>query len=171
MSITSLLKSRFPTAPVTPALLAAVLGLLSASVTLPAQARAYLTETAEGHTLRCSTIRSDTLPATVLQRYAVSADRATGVFSCVVQYPDNSGGDEQNRSADLNALARNLTGVEQVLEVREVLDDDNLTYLATYAIPVNGPLTFEVEVLADSLSTPMVVVFDDVRPQEPLDGD
>jgi len=48
----------------------------------PAQARAYLTGMAEGHTLRCSTLRSDTLPAAVLEiREVLDEDNpTTGAF-------------------------------------------------------------------------------------------
>jgi|GEM_PF-5593901 len=148
--------------------LAALTGVGLALASPAAVTQAYVVEAVNGHTVRCSTIRSDTLSEDVLSRYLLEPSRSTGVLSCVVQPSALERGDTENFEAELSAQAITLTGVPVPLEFREVLEDDQITYLATYAIPVDGPLNFEISALVPAATEATVIAFEDIHPQEPF---
>jgi hypothetical protein len=127
--------------------------------------RAYVTETVEGYTIRCSTIRSTELPDEVLNRYAVVADDAIGVLSCVVQEQE-ADGTYRNARADVTATVTNLVGMVQGSPVREVLEGDVVTYIATYRIPNDNPLTFDLVIQPEGAPVPLSIEFEDVRADE-----
>jgi hypothetical protein len=106
-------------------------------------ASTYVTETVDDYTVRCSTVRSDTLPDTILERYGIAGDKQRGVLSCVVQRA-NPDGSMSNQKADVQVRIENLMQVASTPEVRELLEGDNITYLASYEIPVDTVLQFEV---------------------------
>ena len=145
---------------------AIAIALLALTLSAPnAWSRAYVTETVEGYTIRCSTIRSTELPEEVLVRYAVEADEAIGVLSCVVQEKE-ADGIFRNARADVTATVTNLVGMVQGSPMREVLEGDAVTYIATYPIPNDNPLTFELVIRPDGAPVPLSIEFEDVRADE-----
>jgi hypothetical protein len=146
--------------------IASAIALSALALAAPnAWSRAYVTETVEGYTIRCSTIRSTELPDEVLNRYAVVAEDAIGVLSCVVQEPQ-ADGTYRNTRADVTANVTNLVGMVQGSPVREVLQGDAVTYIATYQIPNDNPLTFDLVIEPAGAPIPLSIEFEDVRPAE-----
>lgn len=93
--------------------------------------------------MRCSAVSVDALPESILDRYGVDNEPAKGVLSCVVQQAD-ANGEVSNVRATVHVRIENLMGVATVPVVRELMEDDNVTYLASYDIPVDTQLQFNV---------------------------
>jgi hypothetical protein len=130
-----------------------------------ALAGAYFSEVADGTTLRCSSVPSSSLPEDVLERYRIAADSRTGVLSCVIQRQGQDGSLE-NLSGRINARVVTLTGVTEAPVFREVLENEAVSYLATYAIPLDGPLSFQVAAQPAGSEMTITVEHDDIRPQQ-----
>jgi hypothetical protein len=140
--------------------------LLVLTLAVPeAWGRAYVTENFEGYTVRCSAVPSIELPSEVLNRYRIDADDGTGVLSCVVQQ-QQADGSYTNVRADVTAAITNLVGIVEGSPVREVLQGDNVTYIATYDIPNENPLTFDLVIEPEASRTSIPIQFEDIRPAQ-----
>jgi hypothetical protein len=125
--------------------------------------RAFHAEDVGDVTVRCSSVNSTSLPETSLERYDIDSDGSVGLFSCVVQRMSDDGTFE-HLSAEITAQDHSIGQTPQDIPLREVLDDDLVTYLGTYAVAEEFPLTFRVSI--DSEATGRVeFTFDDMKPQ------
>jgi hypothetical protein len=129
-------------------------------------ARAYISESSEGYTVRCSTVRTTTLSQEVQTRYGIQADDHLGLLSCVMQQQGSAADNPENIRGEIRATISTLTGQAEAADFSEVLQGSAVSYLSTYEIPVNGPLTFEVAARPSGLTSDIVISFDDIRPGE-----
>ena len=130
----------------------------------PAVAGVYVTETAEGVTLRCNTIRTGKLPEQALERYGVTEEEDLGLLSCVMQRQTDAG--YENLDGRMAVRITTLTGIVQDPPFRQVLDNQQIGFITTYDIPVTGPLQFEVSAAPEDGTPELTISFDDIRPRE-----
>jgi hypothetical protein len=106
-----------------------------------APTRAVVSE--RGRIARCNTVHSLTLPWTVIRRYGLHADEATGVISCSLQLHSN--GMPVNTRALISGTARTLTGDVERLGFKQVLDQGSVTYVATFPLAATSRIDFDVD--------------------------
>lgn len=130
-----------------------------------AQSRAFTSEVIAGTTLRCNTARTGSIPEEILDRYGITQDADAGLLSCVIQRQEASGA-WRNQRGIVRARASTITGISEELQVREILDESAVGYVATYALPTSGPLSFDVLVEAEDAEEEIRIEFDDLRPRQ-----
>jgi hypothetical protein len=156
-STTALSRLRLP---VTVPVMAFVLALVPAA----AFPRAFHSVDSGDVTVRCSTVNSTSLPEASLQRYAIDGDPAVGLFSCVLQR-SHAQESPEHLHGDVTVHYHSIGQTPAEIPLREVLDDrDLVTYLGTYRVPDEFPLTFRVSVESDDIGS-LEFTFDDNEPQ------
>lgn len=137
-------------------------GIAAMALSGPAWTRAYHSQTLDGLIARCSTINTSTLPVASLKRYDVEADADKGLLSCVVQKRDDQL-EPQNVRARVEAEYHPIGQVPEPIEIRQVREQNLVTYLGTYSIRGESPLQFNVVMAVDDEAVEMN--FDDQSPQ------
>lgn len=141
--------------------LVVIFAAAAAAVASPASARAYHSQSLDGLVARCSTVNTTTLPRESLERYGVEPDDERGLLSCVVQ-KQKPGLRPENVQAQVDA-EYSLTGQPpREIELREVRENNLVTYLGTYPVRTEGPLVFSIELQVDDARVEMN--FDDQSP-------
>jgi hypothetical protein len=137
------------------------LPLLAASG--PAAARAYHTETLDGHVVRCSTVNTTSLPEATLAQYRLQSHPRRGLLTCLLQQ-ERQELEPANVPADVRARVRPVGHVWEELSIREVVINDLVSYLGTYDIETAETLQFEVMISAAHAGQ-LLLRFDDLDPQ------
>jgi hypothetical protein len=96
----------------------------------------------QGHLARCNTVHSLTLPREIQQRYRVKAHDDTAVISCSLQV--ESVGSPTNVAARVSGTQTLLTGRTTPLDFKEILDEDAVSYVATFSIAAKLAIDFNV---------------------------
>lgn len=99
----------------------------------------------EDRVVRCNTVHSLRLPEETRDRYGFPANENTAVISCSLQLVLE--GVTQNLPAEVSGTATTLTGNLKPLGFREVVTDDALSYIATFALEAKHEVRFDVKVV------------------------
>lgn len=129
-------------------LLAAVCVLLS-----PLAAAENSTRTG-GYTIHHNALTTDTLPAQVATAYRIqrSKNRALLNISVIRDEPGTMGTPVK---AEIRAVARNLFGQIRALEMREVVEDRAIYYIADFPVAHREVLNFEFEIMPEGGRFPL----------------
>jgi hypothetical protein len=127
-----------------------------------AWARTYQTQTLDGLTVRCTTVNTSTLPQAALERYDVRQDAERGLLSCVVQR-QQPGHEPENVPARVSAQYHVIGQPPDPIEIREVREQNLVTYLGTYRVRSSYPLVFQVGIAVPEVGS-LQLEFDDQTP-------
>ena len=106
------------------------------------EARSYVVERFDAYTVRCSSIQTSELPNSVIDRYDVREPSAdTGIISCVLQKEDVEKA-LSNAEGAFTGYLQNLIGHRTSLNFRPVLENNDVTYVATYERTSTSPVRF-----------------------------
>lgn len=100
---------------------------------------------------RCNTVHSLRLPQAIRDRYDFPADENTAVISCSLQIVVD--GVTQNLPAEVSGTATTLTGNLKPLGFREVVTEDALSYVATFALEAKHEVRFDLEIADEQTGT------------------
>ena len=108
----------------------------------PALAQPHET-TRQGFTLRSSTVASRNLDPATARRHGISPSPTRGVLNVVVLR--KQGGSPRTVRADVRATARNLTGIENDIPMREVEQNGYISYVGSYRFAPREVVDFQIE--------------------------
>ncbi|MFT6955658.1 MAG: hypothetical protein ACJAYC_000659 [Halieaceae bacterium] len=115
---------------------------LSFGVSTQAEARSYIVERFDTYTVRCSSIQASELPNKVIDTYDVrEPSDDTGIISCVLQEED-ADHVMPNIEGSFTGYLQNLIGHRTTLNFRPVLENNAVTYIATYERTSTSPVRF-----------------------------
>lgn len=93
--------------------------------------------------LRSSTVASDGIDAATASRHGIDPSPHRGVLNVVVLSEDRGG--RKTLPAKVAASTRNLAGVRSDIDMREVRENDRVSYLGTYEFAPREVLDFKIE--------------------------
>ena len=138
---------------------------IAAVAAVSAQGRAYQNESLDGLVARCTTVNTSTLPQASLELYGIRGSEGQGLLSCVVQrQPQDPGEPEEPRNveATVRATFHSIGQAPEPIDIREVREENLVTYLGTYPVRGRDTLVFDVEVEVEDAALEMS--FDDRTP-------
>jgi hypothetical protein len=107
-----------------------------------------------GYTIHHNALTTDNLPAQVATTYGIprSKNRALLNLSVIRDQPGTMG---TAVKAEIRAVARNLFGQIRVLELREIVEDKAIYYIADFPIAHREVLNFEFEIMPEGGRYPL----------------
>jgi hypothetical protein len=107
-----------------------------------------------GYTIHHNALTTDNLPAQVATTYGIprSKNRALLNLSVIRDEPGTMG---TAVKAEIRAVARNLFGQIRVLELREIVEDKAIYYIADFPIAHREVLNFEFEIMPEGGRYPL----------------
>lgn len=135
---------------------AATLFLTLTAAPLRAVAQEHVQQAGE-FTVLASTVSAADLPDAMRKKYAIRKGRGTGVLNVTVQR--KSDGVQRNVAAKVDVQARNLLGVETEVKLREIVANDQVSYLGVYRFPPSEVLDFRVIARPQGAPQPITLEF------------
>lgn len=96
----------------------------------------------EGVVLRSSTVASDRIDAATARLHGIEPSPDRAVLNVVVL--SAKAGDQATLPAQVSASTRNLAGVRHDIEMREVRENDRVSYIGSYSFVPREVLDFEI---------------------------
>jgi hypothetical protein len=109
--------------------------------------------------LQVSVLRSGMLPPAVASEHGVDAAPDRGILNVMVTKAQ--GGKQVTVPADVTAVAINLRGRTDPIEMRQVIENEHITYLGSFPYQPPGNLRFVVNALPQGSSRPLGIEFED----------
>jgi hypothetical protein len=125
------------------------LTVLSFDAFTQAEARIYIVESFDTYTVRCTSMQTSELPNEVIDRYEVQeSSDDTGIISCVLQEEDADMA-MPNIEGTFTGYMQNLIGQRTSLHFRPILENNAVSYIATYERTSASPVRFWMTVSID----------------------
>jgi hypothetical protein len=131
--------------------LAFVVTLLSL---LPLQAGAENSTQTGGYTIHHNALTTDLLPVQVATAYGLERSKRRGLLNISV-IRDEPGTMGTPVRAQIKAFARNLLGQMRTIELREIVEDQAIYYIADFPVTHRELMIFEFEVLPEGGRYPL----------------
>lgn len=131
--------------------LAFVMALL---VALPLQANADNSTRTGGYTIHHNALTTDLLPVQVATAYGLERSKRRGLLNISV-IRDEPGTTGTPVRAQIKAFARNLLGQMRTFELREIVEDQAIYYIADFPVTHRELMVFEFEVLPEGGRYPL----------------
>ena len=128
--------------------------ILLLSLTLPCYASAENSTRTGGYTIHHNAITTDSLPIQVANAYGIqrSKSRALLNVSVIRDVPGEMGTPVH---AQVRVAAKTLLGQIRPLELREIVEDQAIYYIADFPVAHREVLLFQFEVLPDGARYPL----------------
>ncbi len=107
-----------------------------------------------GYTIHHNALTTDLLPAQVATAYRLQRSKNRALLNVSV-IKDNPGSLGTPVRAEIRAVARTLFGQLRQIDMREVIEDKAIYYLADFPINHREILTFEFEILPEGERFPL----------------
>lgn len=107
-----------------------------------------------GYTIHHNALTTDSLPAQVATAYRIQRSKNRALLNVSV-IRDQPGAVGIPVRAEIRAVARTLLGQLRQLEMREVIEDRAIYYLADFPVSHREMLTFDFEILPEGARFPL----------------
>lgn len=133
-----------------------LVGLLAALVlfSLPALGVAENATRTGGYTIHHNAITTDSLPVQVATAYGLQRSKSRGLLNVSV-LRDEPGKMGTPVRAEIRAVAKTLYGQIRPIELREVIEDQAIYYIADFPVAHREILRFELEVMPEGGRYPL----------------
>jgi hypothetical protein len=121
---------------------------------LPLQAGAENSTRTGGYTIHHNALTTDMLPVQVATAYGIERSKRRGLLNISV-IRDEPGTIGTPVHAEIKAFARNLLGQMRTIELREVVEDQAIYYIADFPVTHRELMVFEFEVLPEGSRFPL----------------
>ena len=115
----------------------------------------------DNRTARCNTVHSFTLPAQTIEKLNLSVGPDTAVISCALQATEN--GVVRVLPARVQGTATALSGNVRELDFREVVEQETLSYVASFTIDARVGVRFDVTILDPQTGAAYAVDFEQTK--------
>jgi len=133
--------------------LASAVGLLLLLVPLLASAE-NSTRTG-GYTIHHNALTTDGLPAQVATAYGIQRSKNRALLNVAIVRDNPGGGMGTPVKADIRAIAKTLYGQIRPLEMREIVEENAVYYIADFPVANREVLRFEFEILPEGARYPL----------------
>lgn len=121
---------------------------------LPLAANAENSTRTGGYTIHHNTLTTDSLPVQVATAYNLERSKRRGLLNVSV-LRDEPGTLGTPVRAEIRAVARTLYGQIRPLQLREIVEDQAIYYIADFPVAHREVLMFELEVLPEGGRYPL----------------
>ncbi|MDJ0741407.1 MAG: DUF4426 domain-containing protein [Gammaproteobacteria bacterium] len=118
-----------------------------AVVTLLPQAWAENSTRTGGYTIHHNALTTDSLPVQVATAYGIQRSKSRALLNVSVLHDKPGGGMGTPVRAEIRAVARTLYGQIRPIEMREIVEDKAIYYIADFPVAHREALRFELEVM------------------------
>lgn len=132
--------------------------ILLCSLLLSFAAYAENSTKANGYTIHHNALTTDTLSPKVASAYSIQRSKGRGLVNISV-IKDEAGTAGTPVTADVKLEAHNLLGQKRDIPVREIREDRAVYYIADFPVGNREQLVFDVQVLPEGSSYPLVATF------------
>lgn len=129
------------------------LWILAALLLAPLASAENATRTG-GYTIHHNTFTTDSLPAQVATAYGIQRSKRRGMLNVTV-IRDQPGTTGTPVHAEIRAVAKTLYGQIRPIEMREIVEDTAIYYIADFPVAHREMLTFEFEILPEGGRYPL----------------
>ena len=108
-----------------------------------------------GYTIHHNAMTTDVLPVQVATAYGIQRSKSRALLNVSVLQDNPGAAMGTPVHAEIRAIARNLVGQIRPIELREVVEDKAIYYLADFPVAHREMLTFEFEILPAGARYPL----------------
>ena len=111
------------------------------------------------YTMRASVLDSDTLPVAIAERHGITIAPDRGILNVVVL--NHRGGSQVTVPAEITAVTINLLGQTEPIPMREVTENDHVSYLGSFGFQPLRNLRFVINAKPLGSIEPFALEFED----------